>query len=346
MNMDLELYKKLFVHRDDVFAQQLPDGSYRPIHAPLTDDDLREHLAGLASYGTYTIRPSDNTVKFMVFDLDTNEGEDLQKLVEAVNALLGPLSTRPAPFHQLVEVSGRKGWHVWVFFSDPLPAAQVRRWLAADFQSPVPGLEVFPKQDKVPEGSYGNLVKLPFGVHAVTGNRSLALYHSNPMASMLAVPTVSSNRVPDYPETTKVHGPGTTNREGGLTPFSCVNKIMEGVGEGNRDNAMFHLAAYWKGHGLEQDLAFEACIRCNELFDPPLDEEVVHDKVSSAYGGSTRKAGCGADWLKGFCPGPCPKGREEANMAADSRNSLVASRNELAAWLAESPDKKTIMENS
>ena len=28
-------------------------------------------------------------------------------------------------------------------------------------------------------------------------------------------------------------------------------------------------------------------------------------KVNAAFSGRYESAGCGADWLKGFCPGPC-----------------------------------------
>lgn len=325
--IDIPKYKQLFVHRDDVFAQQFPDGHYEPVREPLTDDDIQEHLAGLASYGTYVIRPEDQTVKFVVFDLDTNDENDLELLIKSVWKLIESIELIFPEDHLLVEVSGRKGWHVWLFFTEPLPAAQVRRWLNKDFKSPVPGLEVFPKQDKVADDGYGNLVKLPFGIHAVTNKRSRVNEKTGIFTEMDSVKPIPSPLVPDYPPEHATMK--KTNSAGGATPFACVNHIMQGVGEGNRDNAMFHLAAYWKGHGLEQDLAYEACLRCNALFLPPLDETIVYDKVSSAYGGSTRQAGCGASWLQGFCPGPCPNRKE------DTRSNLAHARTELAAWLAD-----------
>lgn len=313
VNIDLELYKRLFIHRCDVFAAQMGTGAYIPVREPITDDDLSEHLAGIGSYGTYVIRPEDQTVKYVVFDLDTHDTgafTDLCKLVHEMIVALGGMT-----LCCLAEFSGNKGTHVWLFLSEPVSAVQVRRWVARDFTPHWtalghPMLEVFPKQDRVDEGGYGNLVKLPLGVHAVSGKRStiLGVRLDSFAFSLDEVRPLEAGNVPNI----ETPAPTSTDRtrarqasgDGPSAPFLCVDTILrQGVGKGMRDNGMFHLAAYLYGHGIDQDLAEELCLRANENFEPPLSEAEVRHKVTSAYRGRYATASCGSGWLRELCPG-------------------------------------------
>ena len=67
------------------------------------------------------------------------------------------------------------GWHIWVFFEHPVRAAKVRKLLFAAIPTNLllhsgvsadaeanKGLEVFPKQDHIPEDGVGNPVWLPW----------------------------------------------------------------------------------------------------------------------------------------------------------------------------------------
>ena len=311
-SLDLAKYRNLFVHRDDVFAEQQSSGAYFPVREPITDDDLAEHLAGLASYGVYVIRPSDQTVKYVVFDLDTHDPDDLHNLCCAVVAMLPVEDYRCL----LLESSGSKGFHVWLFLSDPVPARRVRAWLVEQF-FPVWGgtpIEVFPKQDAVEPGGYGNLVKLPLGVHAVSGKKSEFVPTQGWASGVEDVVPLDSRLVPAAGEPGGATVPAMRTAQGHQSdgpssPFPCVDRILrDGVGEGYRDRAMFHLALYMYGHGIDQDLAEEACIRANEHFVPPLTEREVRQKVASAYRGRFASARCGSDWLVDVCPGPCRDG--------------------------------------
>ncbi|QBD83659.1 hypothetical protein EPA93_33030 [Ktedonosporobacter rubrisoli] len=62
--------------------------------------------------------------------------------------------------------ASRRGGHLWIFFTQPLPAAQARTWLLP--WCPV-GIEFYPKQDQ--STGYGSLIRLPLGVHRLTGKR-------------------------------------------------------------------------------------------------------------------------------------------------------------------------------
>lgn len=323
--MSLDLYRSLFVHRDDVFAMQYPDGAYRPVPAPLTNDDIQEHLDGQASYGVYVIKPVENTVSYIVFDLDIMDEDAAIMLLSCIcdMKLIEGDTVGGDRTHVLREFSGNKGTHYWLFFSEPIAAEKVRRWVAADFMPKwqkvatengwPAGLEVFPKQDGVPEGGFGNLIKLPLGIHAVSGRKSEIVSGQGLPESVEEVVPLPVELVPERTTpagTTRRQRSGGTGSAGPHTPFPCIDTIMrEGVGSGYRDNAMFRLALYCYGHGLDEDLALEVCERANENFDPPLRAAEVQHKVSSAYTGRYHGAGCGSeDWLRDICPGPCAGG--------------------------------------
>jgi hypothetical protein len=316
-------YLNLFGHRRDVFAEQQDSGIYLPIESDLTEDEVSEHLAGFASYGVYTTSPVDNTVRFIMWDLDTHDQGALGTLSRLVSKLV--MDTGYDDFTCLLkESSGNKGTHIWLFLDQPVSAAKVRRWVMRDFMPawteaakengwPV-GIEVFPKQDEVREGSFGNLVKLPFGKHRVSGKFSELLHHHGWAEAIHDVRPFPVDLIPEVaPEevgrrTRKLDS--NVDTDGGpASPFPCVDQILyKGVGKGVRDNAMFHLALYLYGHAVPEDLAFDMCSRANEHFDPPLTEREVEAKVKGAYSGRYASARCGTDWLAEICPGPCRTG--------------------------------------
>jgi len=331
LTVDTARFLELFRGRPDVFASQQRNGSYYPVTRPLTTDEVDEHLDGMASYGTYVITPGENTVTYIVFDLDVLDEEAADTLCSLVEhmCLSNGETHVPAGYTQCLmrEFSGNKGTHVWLFLDVPVPAEKVRRWVAADFMPqwreaatakgwPV-AIEVFPKQDTVPDNGFGNLIKLPLGVHAVSGARSEIVAHQGWANSVDEIRPLPSSLVPDRervaPERGARASTGQRRERGGnggpASPFPCIDTIMrEGVGSGNRDNAMFHLALYCYGHGLDEDLALEICNRANENFDPPMGQGEVDHKVHSAYSGRYESSGCGAGWLAEVCPGPCNVG--------------------------------------
>lgn len=170
-------YRELFVHRDDVFAHQQSSGAYLPVLQPLTDLDIADHLAGHDSYGVYVIDPAEsyingvsrgaNTVRYVVFDLDTYDADALDFLTRAVERLVfhdgaylpGEITIGHPLRCLLLEDSGGKGYHIWLLLSEPVPAAKARAWAepirkqynvaSPGGETSWPALEIFPKQDAV-----------------------------------------------------------------------------------------------------------------------------------------------------------------------------------------------------
>lgn len=317
---DIALYRQLFVHRSDVFARQLESGAYVPQRRDLTDDDIEEHLAGFWSIGTYVIDPEGQTVKYVCFDLDTHDEAATELLCGLVEELVTGLEPGPhGKYALLKEWSGNKGTHVWLFLSEPVEAAKVRRWIGRDFlpkwieATGGSVLEIFPKQDTVPEGGFGNLVKLPLGKHAVSGNFSKFLPFQGWASSIEEVVPLDATLIPDVaPDSETASRRAGRSTHGGnqpSSPFPCVDQVLyKGAGQGQRNQAMFHLALYCYGHAVPEDLALEMCQRANEEFDPPMPDREVTGIIDQAYSGRYVSARCGSDWLRGFCEGPCRAG--------------------------------------
>lgn len=154
-----------FVGRSNPYAIQLDNGSYIPVHKPITLLDLKQHLEGSKTLGTYVIR-EDGLVSYGVVDIDgeANDLEPLRKLGEEVYSLF-------PEFSRVLEFSGRRGFHIWIFTSTPVQPAYIRELIKTRFREYGISLtiEIFPKQDKLTGKGLGNLVKLPCGKHKKGG---------------------------------------------------------------------------------------------------------------------------------------------------------------------------------
>lgn len=151
------VFFEVFKFRTDTFAQQVPDGYIR-IKRALTIQDIIEHLQGKNSFGAFPIFPEDNSCYFGVIDLDEMDFSIVEQLRKNANSL----GIDDSEF--LIEKSGRKGFHFWFIFQDKVPSNVARRFCQA-VKGNLSNIEVFPKQDTLVKGGFGNLIKLPFGQH-------------------------------------------------------------------------------------------------------------------------------------------------------------------------------------
>ncbi len=181
----------LFSGREDCFARQWANKKeykqgYVPVRRPMDPEDVEEHLSGRKTYGIYLLR-SDATVKTAVIDVDVASkfrtgklsSEEKRLITRERDYLLSriPELAQEQGLIPVIEFSGGKGFHFWFLFESPIPAGEAKAYLtymagplATDISSF--NLEVFPKQDHLTGKGMGNLVKLPLGVHRLTGKRS------------------------------------------------------------------------------------------------------------------------------------------------------------------------------
>ena len=157
LRSDLRRFTSLFVGRRSDYAIQQANGRYRRVGQLLTVDVLRGHLLGWHTIGTY-LYDERGLCREAVFDADSVDG---LPLLAEVQALLAE-DTIPS----YLEAS-RRGGHLRVCLSSLTLASAVRRWLLPYCPD---GVEFYPKQDEGERG-YGSLIRLPLGVHQVTGRR-------------------------------------------------------------------------------------------------------------------------------------------------------------------------------
>lgn len=171
-----EEFMRLFVNRLAYGIQRekpLPDGSvpYIKQTRPLDCDAVRMHLNGDMTINLYAINPQTQSAKWVAIDADYDGSlEDLFQL---------QWELKQDGIDSALEQS-RRGGHLWIFGEKPLLASECRIYiynLALRLGVPVKGaglkegIEVFPRQDRIEEGAYGNAIRAPLGVHRKSNRR-------------------------------------------------------------------------------------------------------------------------------------------------------------------------------
>lgn len=197
----IKLFRSLFRGRDDVYARlwisrKTGKSGYSPVcknewvrkicqkplikcsECPnreltsLDDDMILKHLKGDCVIGIYPLLP-DEGCYFLAVDFDK------QGWWDNVIAFKETCLQYGVPVAIERSRSGN-GAHVWIFFEDKIPAIIVRRmgsFLITETMSKRYQLDMksydrlFPNQDTMPKGGFGNLIALPFQKEAaVKGN--------------------------------------------------------------------------------------------------------------------------------------------------------------------------------
>lgn len=187
----IALFRSLFRGRDDVYALrwESADGKsgYSPASIrdwkavmsappekrkkldqatrqllPLTDEVVHQHLSGKHTVGVYPLL-SDETCWFLAADFDQKSWKlDVVSFMELCREMTVPAA--------LERSRSGEGAHVWVFFSAPVPAVLARklgaglltRTMQRRHQMSLKSYDrLFPNQDTMPTGGFGNLIALP-----------------------------------------------------------------------------------------------------------------------------------------------------------------------------------------
>ena len=205
-NEKIALFRSLFLGREDVFARRWQSttsskSGYQPvcenewaeglcdkrkykcancpnrILKPLTDEDVYKHLEGKDGLardviGIYPML-QDETCHFLCADFDDESFEkDVSAFREVCEELNIPICVERSR-------SG-SGAHAWIFFDSPILAATARKLGSGILTKAMEKCgelsfrsydRLFPNQDTMPEGGFGNLVALPLqGMARKNGN--------------------------------------------------------------------------------------------------------------------------------------------------------------------------------
>lgn len=254
---------RMFIGRDDIYAVQ-GKGIYTPVMEPLTDEVLAKHLAGDTSVGAYTNVM--DTCRFFMFDVDDGDRDMAVRLSAACRRRGFPTPS--------IEVSGGKGYHVWVLFDQLVPAERARRVAKSIAEELTFTGEVFPKQ--VQAKNLGSLVKLPYGKHAVTGNWSKFLGLEPKPHSVDRLNRAYGALPPEVLPTKDSWG-----------PLPCLDSIQtQPPGEGERNICAFQFAAHLYRAGLRQEAVAAVMYDWNQRVSPPLPLRVIEQIIENASGGA------------------------------------------------------------
>jgi superfamily II DNA or RNA helicase len=129
---------------------------------PLDASAVEAHLRGAHTVGTYAIREDDSCI-FLAADFDEDGWwEEAQAYGQVAANALVPVA--------LERSRSGNGAHAWTFFAEPVPAVLARRLatiLLAKTSAARPSMSLraydrlFPNQDTMPAGGFGNLIALP-----------------------------------------------------------------------------------------------------------------------------------------------------------------------------------------
>lgn len=168
---------------------------------PVSDQVILEHLKGRYVAGVYPLLP-DDTCHFLAVDFDKNTW------MEDVSAFRETCRIHDLPVAVERSRSG-KGAHAWFFFSSPVPAVVARRmgsYLITETMSRRHELSMesydrlFPNQDIMPKGGFGNLIALPFQQgpreegNTVLVDEDFSPYHDQ-WAFLASISTIPAERV-------------------------------------------------------------------------------------------------------------------------------------------------------
>jgi superfamily II DNA or RNA helicase len=131
-------------------------------YLPVNDEVIREHLQGKQTIGVYPLLP-DDSCRFLAVDFDkATWQEDVAAFRETCGSLGLPIAIERSR-------SGN-GAHAWFFFTEPVMASVARVmgcFLITETMSRRHQLSMesydrlFPSQDTMPRGGFGNLIALP-----------------------------------------------------------------------------------------------------------------------------------------------------------------------------------------
>ncbi len=129
---------------------------------PLSDAVIYDHLAGERTLGVYPLL-TDDTCRFLAVDFDEAEWkDDVRAFAQSCHELGIPVA---------IEISrSGNGAHTWIFFAHSVSAQDARRLgtaivshtCARTRQLKLTSYDrLFPNQDTMPKGGFGNLIALP-----------------------------------------------------------------------------------------------------------------------------------------------------------------------------------------
>lgn len=369
-------FLNLFKGREDYFAQQ-HESYYCPVPKPLDSFYLDQHLAGDATYGIYVLT-SNSCCHFFCIDIDIPKAE-----LEGTNftdrtakyAHLGPcvretiqtLSGILGIPHEalLLEDTGGRGYHIWVFLKEAMPCDSIVTFGAILKSRLSFEIEFFPKQGKLapPTRKFGNLIKLPLGLHRKYHARSVFFTMLNGEPQYVDDLTLNLELLNQVVPVAPAAVLATVNANPAVAaqPVSVESEIVKGdrqrpLFKGNLTTLTTHCAAIQRlrskaeeGRPLSRAEAFHFT---NVLLSAEQGLDYVVETIRSAYGSqyneqktlgeierirSLLPTSCATLVELGFCQDYCREGVRKKNT-----DPLLTSTTPCGVWLTRVQRNATV----
>ena len=175
------------IYKCDKPRMKCSECPYREL-LPLTDDIILKHLKGEITIGIYPLLPGD-LCNFLAIDFDKKTYEN------DVSAFWSICDELDIPVYVERSRSGN-GAHVWIFFEESISARIARKMgnilLTKTMEKASLELDsydrLFPNQDTIPKGGFGNLIALPFqGNSSKNGNTVFVDKYFEPQKNQLEI---------------------------------------------------------------------------------------------------------------------------------------------------------------
>lgn len=187
--------------RQDVVWLRRPNDKFPVrVDAEVTQARLERHVSTGPYLGLSFIFPGESTCRAAALDMDSHGGETDWPTMVAEARKVCDLLLLEGHYPVAFRSSGGRGIHIYLIWDEPQDAHSVRHMLTsilreAGYSVGTKGvanheIEIFPKQDQVRPGGFGNMVILPLA------NKSTALH-----------PETLEDLAPDDPVEWRVSGP-------------------------------------------------------------------------------------------------------------------------------------------
>jgi len=314
----IALFKALFTGRCDVYGTyDIKTGNARQEKATVTDTVIHNHLGGRKPYGVYLL--DEDKTKAIAVDFDSDDANPVLEFVK---------TAQHYGFAAYIERSKSKGYHVWVFFDCPVLAWKARL-VVSEILDEIgqPNTEIFPKQDALQEGQYGNFINAPLFGLLVPQGRTVFLNPDNGLKplpnqwdvieNIVRVSEQALDMIIEVNDWTKDRvatpapdtSPDSLSRTFGLPP--CAKRMLEeGVKEYQRV-ACFRLAVAVHKAGVPLDAAM-AALNVWALKNQPVNgksiitRREIMDQAADAYRRPYRSCGCNHPAVRPYCDPACP----------------------------------------
>ncbi len=297
--MSIELFEKLFSGNKEAYGQ-----NNFCMKAKLTRQNYRMHLEGKQRLGIYPIYNS-NLVKFAAVDYDI---EDFSVALNIKNKCVHYKLS-----NVYIERSKSKGYHIFLFFEEPVEAYKPRLILKHILKELDIRAEIFPKSSETnAQTPLGNFLFIPLFGGSVADKRTIFIddaeraYVKN-VDELTKIKLNSIAVLDEIIEMNDLREEDVVRQEAEIIVSSKVLPCIDNIKNtplkehDGRNECGFRLAIYYKQKGLAKDDVFLILNNWDLKNINSLGKRELKTILDSVFKGGYRSYGCDSAIIQAFC---------------------------------------------